>query len=414
MPTDRSSINRTREYAEALLQQMPDGMEYHNLKHTREVVEASELIGQQSGLNPEDLENVLIAAWLHDVGYARSCQHHEATGAEMARPFLEELPLGPERVQAVVDSILATKMPQDPHSKIAEVLCDADLFHLSTDQFFERSELLRQEMKSTFGKISKKKWLQGSIQLMERHQYFTEYGKEVLTPLKEKNLKKARHKLADLEEEDEKDGKSSDKHKSDKHKPGKHKSENDTEEAESEKPKKPVRGIETMFRVTSQNHFQLSAMADNKANIMISVNTIIVSLIISILIRKLEEWPQLVIPTIMLTGSCLVATIFAILATRPTITSGRFSKEDIHQKQANLLFFGNFHKMDLADYEWGMREMMNDSDFLYSSMTRDIYYLGKVLGKKYRLLRISYTTFMFGFAASVLAFGVAAYYFPVK
>ena len=400
MPTDRSSVIRTREFAETLLHEMPTNLVYHNLTHTREVVEAAELIGKESDLSPEELENVLISAWLHDLGYAKSCQQHETIGAEMVKPFLESLSIGPERVQAVVDSILATRMPQNPQSKIAEVLCDADLFHLSSDRFFERSEMLRQEVKSIYGKVGKRKWMQGSIVLMEKHHYFTEYGKQVLTPLKEKNLKKARRKLAELEaEEQEKDGKPSDKHKL---------------EDETDKVKKPGRGIETMFRVTSQNHFQLSAMADNKANIMISVNTIIVSLIISILIRKLEEWPQLVVPTIMLTASCLVATIFAILATRPTITSGRFSKEDIHQKQANLLFFGNFHKMDLADYEWGMREMMNDSDFLYSSMTRDIYFLGKVLGKKYRLLRISYTTFMFGFAASVLAFGLAAYYFPVK
>jgi predicted metal-dependent HD superfamily phosphohydrolase len=405
MPTDSPSINRTREYAEPLLQAMPDDMAYHNLKHTREVVEAAELIGEQVGLSPEEQENVLIAAWLHDIGYVKSCQQHEAVGVEMVRPFLEKLGIGSERIQAITDCIMATKMPQNPHSKIAEVLCDADLFHLSSDSFFERSETLRQEMKNTVGKIGKKKWMQGSIMLMERHHYFTDYGKEVLAPQKDKNLKKAQHKLADLEsDDDEKDGKSSDKHKSDKHK----------SEEETDKTKKPGRGIETMFRVTSQNHFQLSAMADNKANMMISVNTIIVSLIISILIRKLEEWPQLVIPTVMLTACCLVATIFAILATRPTITSGRFSKEDIHQKQANLLFFGNFHKMDLADYEWGMKEMMNDSDFLYSSMTRDIYFLGKVLGKKYRLLRFSYTIFMFGFAASVLAFGIAAYYFPVK
>ncbi|GAB3937926.1 Pycsar system effector family protein [Larkinella terrae] len=397
MITDISSVVRTQEFAESLLRTLPSSMEYHNIHHTREVVEAAELLGKQGGLNSEELENVLIAAWLHDIGYVKSCQEHEAVGVELAKPFLDEIAIGPERTQAVIDCIMATKMPQNPHTKTAEILCDADLYHLSSDTFFERSESLRQEMKNNFGKIGKRKWMQGSIALLEKHHYFTAYGKEVLAPLKEKNLKKARRKLAELEEEES--GKAPENHKP---------------EEEIKKTKRPERGIETMFRMTSQNHFQLSAMADNKANIMISVNTIIVSLIISILIRKLEEWPQLVIPTVMLTASCLTATIFAILATRPNVSGGRFSKEDIHQKQANLLFFGNFHKMDLEDYEWGMKEMMNDSDFLYSSMTRDIYYLGKVLGKKYKLLRFSYTIFMFGFAASVLAFGIAAYYFPVK
>ncbi|MGA0555104.1 Pycsar system effector family protein [Larkinella sp. VNQ87] len=397
MLTDISPLNRTREYAETLLEALPDTFVYHDLKHTRQVVEAAGLIGKQANLNPEELEEAQMAAWLHDIGYTRQCQQHEEIGVEIARPFLESLGIGPERVQSVVDGILATKLPQKPHSRVAEVVCDADMFHLSTDLFFERSELMRQEMKHTTGKISRKKWMQGSIALMENHHYFTDYGKTVLTPQKEKNLKKARRKLAELEAED-----------------GEPTPTDSVQTSTEPKKKRPDRGIETMFRVTSQNHFQLSAMADNKANIMISVNTIIVSLIVSILIRKLEEWPQLILPTVMLTISCLLATIFAILATRPTITSGRFSKEDIHQKQANLLFFGNFHKMELTDYEWGMREMMNDADFLYNSMTRDIYFLGKVLGKKYHLLRISYTIFMFGFAASVLAFGVAAYFFPVR
>ncbi|MFC5408169.1 Pycsar system effector family protein [Larkinella bovis] len=399
MPTDHSLVDRTREFAETLLRALPENLVYHNLKHTQMVVEAAEFLGKKAGLPPEELEDAIIAAWIHDIGYARKCQQHEEAGVGMALPFLEEAGLSAERIKTISDCVLATQLPQTPHTNVAEVVCDADLFHLSSEQFFERSELMRQEVKNVSGKISKKKWMQGTVKLMESHHYFTDYGREVLTPLKENNLRIAHQKLAELEAEEAE--------KADKPGPP-------TAEGEPKKTKRPDRGIETMFRVTSQNHFQLSAMADNKANIMISVNTIIVSLIVSILIRKLEEWPQLIIPTIMLTVSCLVATIFAILATRPNITSGRFSKEDIHQKQANLLFFGNFHKMDLADYEWGMREMMNDSDFLYSSMTRDIYFLGKVLGKKYKLLRFAYTIFMFGFAASVLAFGIAAYYFPTR
>ena len=400
MLIDISLVNRTREYAETLLRALPEDLVYHNLGHTQQVVEAAELIGKQTGLSQEELENAMIAAWLHDIGYIQKRQQHEVAGVDMARPFLEELGMSEERIRVITDSVLATQLPQTPHTRVAEVVCDADMYHLSSDRFFDRSELMRQEFKSTVGKVGKKKWLQGSIKLMECHHYFTEYGRTVLAPLKEKNLEKARKKLVELEAEDEQKAMRP--------------ADNLQNEDDFQKAKRPGRGIETMFRVTSQNHFQLSAMADNKANIMISVNTIIVSLIISILIRKLEEWPQLVIPTVMLTISCLSATIFAILATRPHITSGRFSKEDIHRKQANLLFFGNFHKMDLADYEWGMREMMNDADFLYSSMTRDIYYLGKVLGKKYQLLRIAYTTFMFGFAASVLAFGIATYFFSTR
>ena len=115
-----------------------------------------------------------------------------------------------------------------------------------------------------------------------------------------------------------------------------------------------------MFRTTSKNHLDLSAMADNKANIMISVNTIILSLVVSILIRRLVEFPNLLYPTLLLVVVCLTTIVLSILATRPNVSSGVFTDEDVLSKKTNLLFFGNFYKMDVKHYEWGVREMMKD------------------------------------------------------
>lgn len=176
----------------------------------------------------------------------------------------------------------------------------------------------------------------------------------------------------------------------------------------------PDRGIETMFRVTAENHITLSGMADTKSNIMISINSIILSVIISVLFRKLEEFPNLLIPTLMLVATCLITIVFAILATRPNISSGKFTRDDIKEKRTNLLFFGNFHGMELINYDWGMREMMKDADYLYGSLIKDIYFNGRVLARKYKLLRISYSIFMFGFVASIIGFTIALlmYYYP--
>lgn len=181
--------------------------------------------------------------------------------------------------------------------------------------------------------------------------------------------------------------------------------------AKEAKDQKPTRGIETMFRTTSKNHMELSAIADNKANIMISINSIILSVMVSVLIRKLEEYPHMTIPAVLLTVVCLTTIVFAVLATRPNVSKGRFEHEDIINKKANLLFFGNFHRMKLEDYQWGMTEMLKDADYLYGSMIKDIYFLGAVLGKKYRLLRMSYTIFMFGFVLSILGFIIAELFF---
>ena len=100
-----------------------------------------------------------------------------------------------------------------------------------------------------------------------------------------------------------------------------------------EQQKNTERGVQTMFRTTSTNHFELSALADSKSNIMISVNAIILSISLTILIARLAFYPHFIIPTLVLLATCLSAIIFAILATRPTINKGRFTEDDIRNKK---------------------------------------------------------------------------------
>jgi hypothetical protein len=167
------------------------------------------------------------------------------------------------------------------------------------------------------------------------------------------------------------------------------------------------RGVETMYRTTYTTHNNLSALADHKANLMLSINTIMISITISMLVPRLGDAPYLAIPTIVLLGVCLVSIVFATFATRPQVTSGEVTLDDIRQKRSNLLFFGNFYNMKLEDFHWGMMEMIKDADFQYSSMTRDLFFLGKVLAKKYKYLTICYNVFMFGLISAVLLFGLA-------
>ena len=93
------------------------------------------------------------------------------------------------------------------------------------------------------------------------------------------------------------------------------------------------------------------------------------------------------------------------------ITTGKFTKEDVEERRVNLLFFGNFHQMDLKEYEWALQEMVKDKDYVYSSLTKDLYYLGVVLNRKYKILRITYNIFMIGMIISVISFGIAFRFF---
>ncbi len=167
------------------------------------------------------------------------------------------------------------------------------------------------------------------------------------------------------------------------------------------------RGIQTMFRTTSRNHYTLSEMVDRKSNIMISVNAVILSLIIGNIFGdefaiSLETLPL----NVMMIASTL-SIVFAILAIRPEKTHGKFTEKDVREKQGNLLYFGNYNSMSLRDYEWGMLQMLKDQDFLYSSMIKDLYFLGKTLDKKYKNIRKSLSIFALGVIFAVISFIVA-------
>lgn len=372
---------------------------YHNLEHTNGVVAACEEIADHYRLSEQDYLAVMIASWYHDIGYLFTTKElHEEKSAEMAYEFVLAHQQSEELAEKVKRCILATKMPQSPKDLISSIVCDADLYHLGTDDFLEINKRVRKEYNSVCTEeLSGKDWRRSTLKLLEGHQYHTDYCKTLLQAGKQKNMELLKQRIAKDEEVivDE---------------PKKKKEKN--KEGKKEKDNVPSRGIETMFRTTSTNHLRLSEMADSKANIMITVNSIIASILVSVLFRKLEEDTRLVIPAILFLGTSLVSIIFAILVTRPNVTQGTFTKEDIEKKRANLLFFGNFHRMKLPDYQDGINAMMNDSEFLYGSMTRDIYNLGVVLGRKYRLLRITYSVFMFGFIISILSFVVAITMFP--
>jgi predicted metal-dependent HD superfamily phosphohydrolase len=368
---------------------------YHNIDHTAFMVQKVREMGEFYKLSDRDQEDLFYTAWLHDVGYwDGGAEGHEARGAEVAQRVLTEFGLPQERIDRIKKAILATRMPQSPKDLFESIICDADLYHLGTESFYEQTLLLKCENeKVATSNLSLRDWLVGSREFTLKHRYHTSFAQRYLEPVKQVNLKYLDLKIEQLESEphQRKDKKKDKKEKKDK--------------------SKPERGVETLFRVTSANHMELSAMADTKANIMISVNSIIISIVVTILIRKLEEFPNYTIPAILLISTCLIAMVFAILATRPKVTKGVVTKEDIEKKEGNLLYFGNFYQMSLRDYSDGMAKMLGDADYLYGTMTRDIYYLGKVLGKKYMMLRKSYNVFMFGFIISVLAFLVASLFF---
>ncbi len=377
--------------------ELPPQVVYHNYDHTIQVVNNVIEIGEAENISLENLELLQLAAWFHDTGFVKGFENHEEKSKEILNDYLVGKNFSSEKIEKIGALIDATKMPQNPSNKLEEIICDADLYHLGTDSFTEKSNLLRSEWEQLCNKyLSDVEFLTGNEKFLNEHKFFTDYAFGKLNEQKIANWLKVKKDLNKTIAKNEEFAL-------------KNKLKKEEIKRKKDKDERPERGIETMYRVTLKNHIKLSDIADTKANILLSVSAIILSIALSTLFPKLDKADNyyLIYPTLFFLFVTVVTMIYSILSTRPKVTTGKFTKEDVANKKVNLLFFGNFHKMSLEDFQEGMTELMNDRDYLYKSLMKDLYFLGIVLEKKYRLLRIAYTIFMVGIIISVIAFVIA-------
>lgn len=361
---------------------------YHNLRHTQRVVNSAAELIEGEEVAEKDQEKLMVAAWFHDVGYLKSLDNHEEHSCKMAQEFLAKENCNEGFIQDVCNLIMATKMNYNPQNPLEEIMRDADSSHFAKKSFIQTSELLREELKLLGLKdCTVDDWREENIYLLRvKHRFYTDHANEEWQKAKDKNIRrlvKAKKKNKKLIKKESLKAKY--------------------------KGQIPDRGVQTLYRVTLRNHIKLSDIADTKANILLSVNAIIISLSLANLVPKLDNPSNdyLIYPTFIFILFSIVSMIMSILATKPNVTSGEFTDEDVKTKKVNLLFFGNFHKMKLEKYQWAIKEVIKDQDYIYSSLTKDLYYLGVVLERKYRLLRWTYTVFMIGMILSVIVFGVA-------
>ncbi|MGI9329479.1 MAG: Pycsar system effector family protein [Gammaproteobacteria bacterium] len=171
-------------------------------------------------------------------------------------------------------------------------------------------------------------------------------------------------------------------------------------------PKKPgsSRGIETLFRVTYQNHIQLSQLADGKANTLISINGVIISIVIAVVSPQLDTLGQVVAPALALLVGCTVSLTFAVIASRPRLSKADEQAGARGADDLNLLFFGEFTRMSTEDFRRAMRDVMADRDQVYDNMIKQLHSMGHVLEQKYKRLQIAYSSFLTTLILSVALF----------
>lgn len=376
---------------------LPNGFLYHNYTHTLRVVKHVKELIEVENLSDPDKEIVLLAAWFHDLGYINTFKDHEEESAKLASDYLLSENYPKEKIEIISRCILSTSKDIEPESSLEKILADADFSHFASENYTETSDLLREELNLLGVKtFTDEEWITANIEMFnQHHKFYTNHAAINWQPKKNRNFLDLTKKLNKLQA-----------------KVHAEKIKKDSLDLKKKKSKMPERGIDTIFRISLRNHINLSSIADTKANILLSVNAIIISLVLSNLIPKLDNPSNshLVIPTIIFVCFSAASMTLSILATRPKVTTTNFTMKDVEDKKVNLLFFGNFYKLDVDEYLSSMRVLINDREYLYDTLSKDLYFLGKVLVRKYKLLRLTYTIFLIGIIVSIISFAIAFNY----
>lgn len=367
---------------------------FHNLQHTINVVTAAEIISTAEGLDKKERSIIIVAAWFHDVGYINGSEEHEENSAKIAAEYLFSKGVNTGDIQIIRELILSTRHPQQPLTVAAQVICDADLLHLADNDYDEKNALLRKEWRATKNDTcSDENWLIRNITFLSNQRYFTSFCRDNFEKKKQKNLKKLKKQL-----QNKRNKTSSIENQEQDKKPDANDPFRET---------KTDRSIDTLMRTVSQNHMRLSDSADHKANLLISINTLMASVLISGFILKREITSNMTVSVVIILAMNMITIIFAVLATRPKLSSSDRINSPESENSVNLLFFGNFQKFSFEEYKLKMHQLFLDKSMVYDHLLLDVYLLGKVLNRKYKLLKLAYNIFMVGIIIGVLTFIVS-------
>ncbi len=378
---DNSIVASAEQYVMNLLEGLTKDHVFHNLQHTLAVRSAVVDISRQMNLTVEEKEMLELAALFHDTGFIEVYEGHEKVSEKMAMEFLEKKGYEEEKIQKVIQCIAVTLPSKQPQDQLEKVIKDADLMGLGTDNYPVALAALRHEWEVFLHKsFSDVEWFEMNDKFVSSHNYFTEAAQELYGEKKEQNRKYLKKTAKKERKEKSKNG--------------------------GEGKIRGSRSAQMMFKTALRNHIDLSNLADNKANIMLSVNALIVTVAVPLAASYISDNLVLGIPVGSLLITCLTSMIFATLATRPIKMMGETSMDSIKKGTSNLFFFGNFYKMSFEEYQEGMEHVISDEANLDVTIQRDLFFLGKSLGRKYHQLRICYNIFMIGMVVSVILFVV--------
>jgi predicted metal-dependent HD superfamily phosphohydrolase len=358
---------------------------YHGFRRTRELVDACKEIAKGTKLDDEDYETIMLAAWFYDAGYATGLDGKREKSVETLREFLD----AQGQPEAVCDAVKAclsnvgNGVPAQGGTLREDVLHDATLAPLAAKSYVEDSELLRLELERRKGKLySDVDWTQQCISFFESHPFRTRYAQLEYNARRAANLVRL-HKLLRRQVEEAAE-----------------------ERAEQAKASKSVgKTVESIFYYLTKLQVGLVSLADRRTSTMIHVNAIMISIVVGLLLRRIDSDRYLLVPTLCLLTVNLVVIFFSIYSMRGTRST--LAAEEARTHEANLLAFTNDTAVSLQEYSGRMNHLALDVPGLQKTMIEQMYFVRKMLLARQRSMRLTYDIFIVGLALSLVVFAVA-------
>lgn len=171
-----------------LTDNLDENYTYHSQTHVCMVYRDSSFLGRKMNISEYEMQLLQAAACLHDIGFLSSPVEHEATGCIEARSILPNYGFSEEDIETICGMIMSTKIPQSPKTLLEKILCDADLFYLGSEYYFEIANQFKNELTTLNVLKSEEQWKNIQIGFLQTHQYHLDYSKQLLNETKAKNL----------------------------------------------------------------------------------------------------------------------------------------------------------------------------------------------------------------------------------
>jgi predicted metal-dependent HD superfamily phosphohydrolase len=375
-----------------------DQYSFHNYTRTVNIVRTCDVLAVQMNTEEHDSKIAHLASWFLETGYSLDYNDYQVKSVELAKKYLQGKGISDEAIGEIEECILSTCMPQQPVSVAAQLVCDAGMYHFGEKATRPEIDALRNEYADILKiEFSDEDWTREKIKMVTNHFYFTKVARNMFQKRKYKRLAGYQKKLELLQ--------TVGKEKEEDIFPSPDITQKIKESAEEYI--KTERGVETFFRVSQRRHMDLSKNAHDKASLLISINSIVISIFLSVLITKLDENRYLLLPTLLLVLTCSLTIILAIISTRPRLINRNSKNRPAGDNEINLLYFGDFSTLSLAEYKKMMETTYKSKSAVYESLSRDIYYQGIILNWKFKYVNIAYNIFLYGFITTVISFIIA-------